>query len=99
MTSIAHFIKTSEYVCTGRYSVQASAMFLNELIISLNLFLSISLNLFLSISFSQSLSISFSQSLSLSLSLSAHLCMMDWRIEAKGVIPMPVPTRTACSAL
>ena len=37
MTSIAQLIKTSEYVCTGRYPVQASAVFLNELIISLSL--------------------------------------------------------------
>ena len=35
MTSIAQLIKTSEYVCTGRYPIQASAVFLNELIISL----------------------------------------------------------------
>ena len=34
MTSIAELIKTSEYVCTGRDPVQASAVFLNELIIS-----------------------------------------------------------------
>ena len=35
MTSIAQLIKTSEYVCTGRWHpVQASAVFLNELIIS-----------------------------------------------------------------
>ena len=33
MTSIAQFIKTSEYVCTGRDPVQALAVFLNELII------------------------------------------------------------------
>ena len=56
MTSIAQLIKASEYACTDRYTVQASAMFLNELIISLNLFLSISLNLFLSISLSLSFS-------------------------------------------
>ena len=37
MTSIAQLIKTSEYVCTGRVPVQASAVFLNELIISLSL--------------------------------------------------------------
>ena len=34
MTSIAQLIKTSEYACTGRDPVQASAVFLNELIIS-----------------------------------------------------------------
>ena len=34
MTSIAQLIKSIEYVCTGRYPVQASALFLNELIIS-----------------------------------------------------------------
>ena len=38
MTSIAQLIKTSEYVCTGRYPVQASAVFLNELMTSLLLF-------------------------------------------------------------
>ncbi len=27
-----------------------------------------------------------------------YLCMMDWRMEAKGVTPMPVPTSTACCA-
>ena len=32
--SLAQLIKTSEYVCTGRDPVQASAVFLNELIIS-----------------------------------------------------------------
>ena len=37
MTSIAQLIKTSDYACTGRYPVQASAMFLNELSISLSL--------------------------------------------------------------
>ena len=37
MTSIALLIKVREYVCTGRYPVQASAVFLNELIISLSL--------------------------------------------------------------
>ena len=31
MTSIAQLIKASEYACTGRYPVQVSAMFLNEL--------------------------------------------------------------------
>ena len=36
MTPIAQLIKTSEYVCTGRDPVQASAVFLNELIISLS---------------------------------------------------------------
>ena len=36
MTSIAQFIKTSEYVCTGRDPVQALAVFLNELKISLS---------------------------------------------------------------
>ena len=36
MTSLAQLIKASEYACTGRYPVQASAMFLNELIISLS---------------------------------------------------------------
>ena len=35
MTSIAQLIKASEYVCTGRNPVQASAVFLNEIIISL----------------------------------------------------------------
>ena len=39
MTSIAQLIKASEYACTGRYPVQALAVFLNELIISLSLFL------------------------------------------------------------
>ena len=34
MTSIAQLIKASEYICTGRYPVQASAVFLNELLIS-----------------------------------------------------------------
>ena len=24
--------------------------------------------------------------------------MMDWRMEAKGVMPIPVPISTACSA-
>ena len=27
------------------------------------------------------------------------LCMIDCKMEAKGVIPIPVPIRTACSAL
>ena len=27
-----------------------------------------------------------------------HLCMMDCSMDAKGVTPMPVATRTACSA-
>ena len=35
MTSIAQLIKTSAYVCTGRNPVQASVVFLNELIISI----------------------------------------------------------------
>ena len=34
MISIAQLIMTSDYVCTGRFPVQASAVFLNELIIS-----------------------------------------------------------------
>ena len=34
MTSMAQLIKASEYVCTGRYPVQAVAVILNELIIS-----------------------------------------------------------------
>ena len=42
MTSIAQLIKASEYVCTGRYPVQASAVFLNELIISLSFYSSLS---------------------------------------------------------
>ena len=29
---------------------------------------------------------------------STDLCMIDWRMEAKGVTPIPVATRTACSA-
>ena len=33
-TAIAQLIKTSEYVCTGRDPVQASALFLNELNLS-----------------------------------------------------------------
>ena len=36
MTSIAQLIKTSEFVFIGRDPVQASAVFLNELIISLH---------------------------------------------------------------
>ena len=28
----------------------------------------------------------------------SHLCMMDCRMEAKGVTPMPVPMSTACCA-
>ena len=36
MTSIAQLLKTSEYVCTGKYPAQASAVFLNELVISLD---------------------------------------------------------------
>ena len=37
LKTVHMLIKTSEYVCTGRYPVQASAVFLNELIISLYL--------------------------------------------------------------
>ena len=65
MTSIAQLIKASEYVCTGRYPVQASAVFLNELIISLSLshthrFLYLSLSRhFLYPSLSLALSLSF----------------------------------------
>ena len=44
MTSIAQLIKASEYACTGRSPLQASTMFLNELIISLSLSLSFSLS-------------------------------------------------------
>ena len=29
----------------------------------------------------------------------SYLCMRDCRIEANGVTPMPVATKTACSAL
>ena len=36
MTSIAQIIKASVYACTGRYPVEASAMFLNEFLISLS---------------------------------------------------------------
>ena len=35
MTSIAQLFKTSEYVRTGRYPVQTSVVFLNELITSI----------------------------------------------------------------
>ena len=48
MTSIAQLIKASEYSCTGRYPVQALAMFLNELSISLSLSLLPSLSYSLS---------------------------------------------------
>ena len=49
MTSIAQLIKASDYACTGRYPVQALAMFLSELSISLYLPLSLFLS-FLSLS-------------------------------------------------
>ena len=37
LSSIAQLIKTNDYACTGRYSVQSSTMFLNEPSISLSL--------------------------------------------------------------
>ena len=46
MTFIAQLIKASEYACTGRYwyPVQAPAVFMNELSISLSLSLSVCLS-------------------------------------------------------
>ena len=49
LTSIAQLIKASEYARTGRYPVQASAVFLHELVISLSLSLSFSLYIYSSV--------------------------------------------------
>ena len=58
MTSIAQLIKTSEYACTGRYQVRASATsFLNELSISPPLSLSLSIYLSFCLSISPTLSV------------------------------------------
>ena len=65
-SSLSFFVSfsLSEYVCTGRYPVQASVMFLKELIISLSL----SIILSLSLCITNTLSLPLTPSLSLSLS-------------------------------
>ena len=89
-SSLSFFVSfsLSEYVCTGRYPVQASVMFLKELIISLSLSIILSPSLscrFLSLNIgsnylSLSLFVLLTLSLSLSLPLSLSLCLLYYSL-------------------